>query len=68
MLEIVAELFLLSWYCSFDVATGLPSDFAVVNIHTKPGYKVTRYEVDALVDVYDYIVNAWGLQVRISLF
>lgn len=44
--------------------TGLPSDFAVVNIHTKPGYKYTRHELNALVDVYDHIVNTWGLEVN----
>ncbi|XP_022084573.1 uncharacterized protein LOC110975984 [Acanthaster planci] len=42
--------------------TSLPSDFAVVNIHTKPGYKYTRYEIDALVDVYDDVVDKWDLQ------
>ncbi|XP_038077129.1 deoxyribonuclease-1-like [Patiria miniata] len=42
-------------------SSSLPTDFAVVNIHTKPGYKYTRYEVDALADVYDDVVSKWGL-------
>ena len=48
-----------------DYHPGLPNDFAVANIHTKPGYRYTRHEVNALVTVYDDIMSTWpGLEVK----
>ncbi|XP_071788375.1 deoxyribonuclease-1-like [Asterias amurensis] len=44
-------------------SSSLPNDFAVANIHTKPGYRYTRHEVNALVTVYDDIMTTWpGLE------